>query len=78
MVLQIIASLKIFDQVYLMTAVGQARRPRSLLRLVTNTAFTDYRVGAASAASVLLFIVIMLVTAGPPADRALRKEGGLT
>ena len=60
--LQIIASLKIFDQVYLMTSGGPGTSTQVLLGLVTNTAFTDYRVGAASAASVLLFIVILLVT----------------
>ena len=60
--LQIIASLKIFDQVYLMTAGGPGTSTQVVLGLVTNTAFTDYRVGAASAASVLLFIVILLVT----------------
>jgi multiple sugar transport system permease protein len=60
--LQIIASLKIFDQVYLMTGGGPGISTQVLLGLVTTTAFTDYRVGAASAASVLLFIVILLVT----------------
>ena len=60
--LQIIASLKVFDQVYLMTAGGPGTSTQVLLGLVTNTAFTDYRVGAASAASVLLFVVILLVT----------------
>jgi multiple sugar transport system permease protein len=60
--LQIIASLKIFDQVYLMTAGGPGISTQVLLGLVTTTAFTDYRVGAASAASVLLFIVILAVT----------------
>ena len=60
--LQIIASLKIFDQVYLMTSGGPGISTEVVLGLVTNTAFTDYRVGAASAASVLLFIVILLVT----------------
>ena len=60
--LQIIASLKIFDQVYLMTGGGPGISTEVVLQLVTNTAFTDYRVGAASAASVLLFIVILLVT----------------
>jgi multiple sugar transport system permease protein len=60
--LQIIASLKIFDQVYLLTAGGPGTSTQVTLGLVANTAFTDYRVGAASAASVLLFIVIVLVT----------------
>jgi len=60
--LQIIASLKIFDQVYLLTGGGPGISTQVVLGLVTGTAFTDYRVGAASAASVLLFIVILLVT----------------
>lgn len=62
LLLQIIASLKIFDQVYLMTAGGPGTSTQVTLGLVTTTAFTDYRVGAASAASVLLFVVIVAVT----------------
>ncbi|HEY0470688.1 MAG TPA: sugar ABC transporter permease [Kribbella sp.] len=59
--LQIIASLKIFDQVYLMTTGGPGISTQVVLGLITNTAFTDYRVGAASAASVLLFILIVVI-----------------
>ena len=59
--LQIIASLKIFDQVYLMTSGGPGISTQVSLQLITGTAFTDNRVGAASAASVLLFIVIVAV-----------------
>ena len=62
-VLQIIASLKIFDQVYLMTSGGPGTSTQVALGLVTNTAFTDYRAGAAAAASVLLFIVIIVIAA---------------
>jgi multiple sugar transport system permease protein len=60
--LQIIASLKIFDQVYLMTAGGPGTASQVVLGLVADTAFTNYRVGAGSAASVLLLIVILIVT----------------
>jgi len=59
--LQIIASLKIFDQVYLMTSGGPGISTQVALGLVTNTGFTDNRIGAASAASVLLFIVIIVI-----------------
>lgn len=59
--LQIIASLKIFDQVYLMTSGGPGISTQVALSLITNTGFTDNRVGAASAASVLLFIVIVAI-----------------
>jgi len=59
--LQIIASLKIFDQVYLMTSGGPGISTQVALGLITNTGFTDNRIGAASAASVLLFIVIIAI-----------------
>ena len=48
--LQIIASLKIFDQVYLMTSGGPGISTQVALTLITGTGFTDNRIGAASAA----------------------------
>ena len=62
--LQIIASLKIFDQVYLMTQGGPGISTQVVLTLVANTGFTDNRIGAASAASVLLFVVIIAIAVG--------------
>jgi multiple sugar transport system permease protein len=59
--LQIIASLKIFDQVYLMTSGGPGTATQVALGLVTGAAFTDNRIGAASAASVILFVVIVAI-----------------
>lgn len=59
--LQIIASLKIFDQVYLMTSGGPGVSTQVALGLITDTAFTDNRIGAASAASVLLFLIILVI-----------------
>jgi len=59
--LQIIASLKIFDQVYLMTSGGPGNSTQVALGLITDTAFTDNRIGAASAASVLLFLIIIVI-----------------
>lgn len=59
--LQIIASLKIFDQVYLMTQGGPGTATQVALQLITNTAFTDNRVGAASAASTILFVLIVAI-----------------
>jgi multiple sugar transport system permease protein len=75
LLLQIIASLKIFDQVYLMTAGGPGISTQVVLGLVTTTAFTDYRVGAASAASVLLFIVILLITLVRVAIERIQQRG---
>ena len=77
--LQIIASLKIFDQVYLMSAGGPGTSSQVVLTLVADTAFTNYRVGAGSAASVLLLIVILAVTIVRPARRTRpAAEGGLS
>ncbi|MEN3304983.1 MAG: multiple sugar transport system permease protein [Micromonosporaceae bacterium] len=63
-VLQILASLKIFDQIYLITSgsggPNQAIRPA--LEYVYDLGFTDYRVGYASAASMLLFLLTLAVS----------------
>lgn len=59
--LQIVASLKIFDQVYLMTSGGPGISTSVALTLITGTGFTDNRIGAASAASTLLLIVIVVI-----------------
>ena len=73
--LQIIASLKIFDQVFLMTSGGPGISTQVALQLITSTAFTDNRLGAASAASVLLFILIIIIAiAREVAGRASRRS----
>lgn len=62
-VLQIVASLKVFDQMFIMTGGGPGTSTTSVLQYVYNTGFTDYRVGAASAASTLFFLIIVAVSA---------------
>jgi multiple sugar transport system permease protein len=61
LLLQIIASLKIFDQVYLMTSGGPGTSTETALVFITKTGFTDYRIGAAAAASFVLFLVILVI-----------------
>ena len=61
-VLQIIASLKIFDQIYLITAGGPNYATRSAIEYIYDTGFTSQRVGYASAASLVLFVVILVVS----------------
>jgi multiple sugar transport system permease protein len=61
-VLQVIASLKIFDQVYLILQGGPNYSSRPAIEWIYDTAFTSQRVGYASAASFILFIVIMIVS----------------
>jgi multiple sugar transport system permease protein len=61
-VLQIIASLKIFDQIYLMTAGGPDFSTRPAIQYIYDVGFTDYRVGYASAVSMVLFALILVVS----------------
>lgn len=62
-VLQVIASLKVFDQMYLMTAGGPNFATRSILEYVYDEAFTNFRVGYAAAVSMLFFLVVLAVSA---------------
>jgi multiple sugar transport system permease protein len=62
-VLQVIASLKVFDQMYLMTAGGPNFATRSILQYVYDEGFTNYRVGYAAAVSMLFFLVVLTVSA---------------
>jgi multiple sugar transport system permease protein len=61
-VLQILASLKIFDQIFLMTSGGPNLSTRPVLEYVYDLGFTDFRVGYASAASMLLFLLTLAVS----------------
>jgi multiple sugar transport system permease protein len=62
-VLQVIASLKVFDQMYIMTAGGPNFSTRSALQYVYDVGFTDFRTGYAAAASTLFFLVVLAVSA---------------
>ncbi len=63
-VLQIIASLKVFDQIYILTSGGPGTTTRPALEYIYDTAFTDFRVGAASSASFIFFVLILIISAG--------------
>jgi multiple sugar transport system permease protein len=62
-VLQVIASLKVFDQMYIMTQGGPNFATRSILQYVYDEGFTNFRVGYASAVSILFFLVVLAVSA---------------
>jgi multiple sugar transport system permease protein len=62
LVLQIIASLKIFDQIFLTTQGGPNYVTRPLLEYVYDIGFTDFRTGYAAAASMLYMLVIVAVS----------------
>jgi len=62
-VLQIIASLKVFDQMYIMTDGGPNFSTRSVLQYIYDVGFTSYRTGYAAAASTLFFLVVLAISA---------------
>jgi multiple sugar transport system permease protein len=63
-VLQVIASLKVFDQMYIMTSGGPNFATRSILEYIYDEGFTNFRVGYASALSMLFFVVVLVVSVG--------------
>jgi multiple sugar transport system permease protein len=61
-VLQLLASLKVFDQIYLMTAGGPQDSTRPIIEYAYDVGFTGYRIGYASAISYILFVLIVIVS----------------
>ena len=61
--LQVLASLKIFDQVYQMTAGGPGGSTRPVVQYIFETGFTGYRLGYSAAISYIFFGLIVLVSA---------------
>lgn len=62
LVLQILASLKVFDQIFQMTGGGPDDSTRSILMYVYDTGFTGYRLGYASAISYVFFAIILVLS----------------
>jgi multiple sugar transport system permease protein len=60
-ILQVLASLRVFDQIYLMTDGGPNSSTRPVLQNIYETGFTSFRLGYASAISYLLFVLILLL-----------------
>ncbi|MFO1075276.1 MAG: sugar ABC transporter permease [Geminicoccaceae bacterium] len=60
--LQLIASLRIFSQVYVMTNGGPSGASESVIHYVYQAAIVQYRLGYASAVSMLLFALILGLT----------------
>ncbi|MFD8257555.1 carbohydrate ABC transporter permease [Streptomyces griseoluteus] len=62
-VLQLLASLKVFDQVYLLTRGGPNNSTRPVVEYVYDVGFTGYRLGYASAISYVFFALVLLASA---------------
>lgn len=62
LILQVLASLKIFDQIYLMTTGGPNFSTEPIIEYIYDTGFTSYRVGYASAMSYIFFVIILAIS----------------
>ncbi|WP_425336622.1 carbohydrate ABC transporter permease [Streptomyces profundus] len=60
--LQILASLKVFDQIYILTKGGPNNSTRPILEYIYDVGFTGYRLGYASAISYLFFALIIVIS----------------
>ncbi|UCM91974.1 sugar ABC transporter permease [Streptomyces marincola] len=60
--LQVLASLKVFDQIYILTKGGPNGSTRPILEYIYDVGFTGYRLGYASAISYLFFAIIIIVS----------------
>jgi len=58
----VIGSFQVFDTVYVMTAGGPGNATEVANLNIYNTAFSGFRIGEASAMSVVLFLVILVIT----------------
>ena len=62
LVLQLLASLKVFDQIYILLAGGPNYSTRPVIQYIYDTGFTSYRGGYAAAATMVYFVVLVLVS----------------
>ncbi len=60
--LQVIASFKIFGQVFLITEGDPGGASRTFLQYIYETGFKTFQMGQASAASFVLLIIILIVS----------------
>lgn len=61
-ILNVIAGLKAFDYAFIMTNGGPGKSTKTLMFQIYEIAFTDQKMGRASAFSVVSFLVIILIT----------------
>ncbi|OIV36410.1 sugar ABC transporter permease [Mangrovactinospora gilvigrisea] len=59
--LQILASMKVFDQIYLLTSGGPNFSTRPVIEWIYDTGITQYRTGYAAAASIVYFVALLVV-----------------
>jgi multiple sugar transport system permease protein len=63
LILQVLASLKVFDQIYLLIRGGPDNQTRPAIQYIYDTGFTSYRGGYGAAATMVYFVTLVLVSA---------------
>lgn len=63
LILQILASLKVFDQIYILLAGGPGNKTRPVIEYIYDTGFTSYRGGYAAAATMVYLVVLVVISA---------------
>jgi multiple sugar transport system permease protein len=61
-ILLMIDTLKVFQEIYVMTGGGPGDSTTTVPFLIYNEAFTFYRIGSASAMSYILFLIVIIIT----------------
>lgn len=61
-VLQVLASLKVFDQIYQLTGGGPGGVTRSVVQYIFEAGFTGYRLGYSAAISYIFFGLIVIIS----------------
>jgi multiple sugar transport system permease protein len=72
-ILQLLASLKVFDQIYILLAGGPNYSTRPVIQYIYDTGFTAYRGGYAAAATMVYFLLLVGVSV---AWLLARRRGG--
>ena len=78
LILQILASLKVFDQIYILLSGGPNESTRPVIEYIYDTGFTSYRGGYASAATMVYFVILVVVSAGWALIRRGRNRAATT
>ncbi|MGW0871036.1 hypothetical protein ACWD3Z_11170 [Streptomyces sp. NPDC002740] len=63
LILQVLASLKVFDQIYLLLGGGPNQSTRPVIEYIYDTGFTSYRGGYGAAATMVYFVIIVAISA---------------
>lgn len=62
LIISVIHSFKVFDQVFILTEGGPGRATNVLAYVIYNESFVNYKMGYASAMAYILFAMIMVIT----------------